>query len=296
MKRGIWYAAGAYVVWGVLPIYWKLLQAVPALEILAHRIVWACLFTLLLVLGRRQLRALGAALRRPKILVAFAASGLLLTFNWYIYIWAVNDGHIVETSLGYFINPLINVLLGVLFLGERLRIGQVVAIGMALLGVIVLAVHYGSPPWIALALAGTFGLYGLLRKTASLDSLVGLSVETLIVLPLALGYLFWLGPANQFGQVSLTTELLMIGTGIITAIPLLLFAAGARQITMTSLGLLQYIAPTLQFSIGVLIYGEPLTTERLAGFVLIWIALAIYSLESLWRTSGRGAAGRARPA
>jgi chloramphenicol-sensitive protein RarD len=284
MKRGIWYAAGAYVVWGLLPIYWKALQAIPALEILAHRIIWACLFTLLLLLLRRQWAALSVALRRPKILAAFAASGLLLTANWYIYIWAVNDGHIVETSLGYFINPLINVLLGVLFLGERLRIGQIIAIGTALLGVLVLAFHYGSPPWIALALAGTFGLYGLLRKTASLDSLVGLSLETLLIVPLALGYLFWLGPANAFGQVSLTTELLMIGTGVITAIPLLLFAAGARQITMTSLGLLQYIAPTMQFTIGVLLYGESLTPERLAGFVLIWVALAIYSLESFWRT------------
>lgn len=284
MKRGIWYAAGAYVIWGLLPIYWKALQAIPALEILAHRIGWACLLTLALVLVRRQWAALSIALRRPKILAAFAASGLLLTANWYIYIWAVNDGHIVETSLGYFINPLINVLLGVLFLSERLRIGQVVAIGTALLGVLVLAFHYGSPPWIALALAGTFGLYGLLRKTASLDSLVGLSLETLLVMPLALGYLLWLGPANAFGQVGPVTTLLMIGTGVVTAVPLLLFAAGARKITLTTLGLLQYIAPTLQFGIGVLIYGEALTPERLAGFVLIWLALAIYSLESLWRT------------
>jgi chloramphenicol-sensitive protein RarD len=284
MKRGIWYAAGAYIVWGLLPIYWKALQAIPALEILAHRIVWACVFTLLLVLLRRQWVALGVALRRPKILAAFAASGLLLTANWYIYIWAVNDGHIVETSLGYFINPLVNVLLGVLFLHERLRIGQLIAIGIALLGVLVLAFHYGSPPWIALSLAGTFGLYGLLRKTASLDSLVGLSVETLLIVPLALGYLLWLGPANAFGQVGLLTEVLVIGTGVITAVPLLLFAAGARQITLTSLGVLQYIAPTLQFAIGVLIYGEVLTLERLAGFLLIWLALAVYSAESLWRT------------
>ncbi len=284
MKRGIWYAAGAYVVWGLLPIYWKALQAIPALEILAHRIVWACVFTFLLVIVRRQWRPLGIALRQPKILAAFAASGLLLTANWYIYIWAVNDGHIVETSLGYFINPLVNVLLGVLFLSERLRMGQIVAIGIALLGVLVLAFHYGSPPWIALSLAGTFGLYGLLRKTASLDSLVGLGVETLLIVPLAVGYLFWLGPAGAFGQVGLVTQLLVIGTGVITAIPLLLFAAGARKITMTSLGILQYIAPTLQFAIGVLIYGELLTPARLAGFSLIWLALAIYSLESLWRS------------
>lgn len=295
MNKGVLYAAGAYIVWGLLPIFWKLLQAVPALEILAHRIAWACVVTVLLVAGLGMWRQLGAAMRAPRNLLIYATSALLLSANWFIYIWAVNDGHIVETSLGYFINPLINVVLGVIFLKERLRPGQTAAIAVALAGVLYLTVLYGSPPWIALFLALSFGLYGLIRKTASLDSLVGLTLETLLIVPPALAYLVYveLNGGGAFGRTGLVDTLLLVSSGLITAVPLLLFASGARRITMTTLGLLQYIAPTLQLLIGVVLYGESLSPQRLVGFSLIWLALAIYSFEGVVRAGG---AARARHA
>lgn len=292
MNKGILYAAGAYAAWGLLPLFWKALQSVPALEILAHRIVWALGLTLLLTAIRGQLRQLGVSLRSPRILLAFGLSAVLLSLNWFIYIWAVNAGHIVETSLGYFINPLANVLLGMLFLNERLRLGQGVAVLIALAGVLYLTFLYGSPPWIALALAGSFAFYGLLRKTASLDSLAGLTLETLLIFPPALIYLLFLetNGAGAFGHTGWDVTLLLAAAGLVTAGPLLLFAAGARRISLTTLGLLQYLAPSLQFTIGVLVYGEPLTPERLTGFALIWLALAIYSGESLLRGAARARA------
>lgn len=295
MKKGALYAAGAYIVWGLLPIYWKALQGVPALEILSHRIVWACLLTLAMVGGLGLWRQLGAALRRPRTVLIYATSALLLTGNWFIYIWAVNDGHIVETSLGYFINPLVNVLLGVLFLKERLRPAQTAAILTAGAGVLYLTVLYGAPPWIALSLAVSFGLYGLIRKTASLDSLVGLTLETLLIAPLALAFLVSqeLAGAGAFPHAGLGTSLLLVASGLVTAVPLLLFASGARQITLTTLGLLQYIAPSMQLLLGVALYGEALSPQRLVGFCLIWLALAIYSFEGVARAGG---AARARAA
>jgi len=292
MKKGALYAAGAYTVWGLLPIYWKALHGVPALEILSHRIVWACLLTLALVVGLRHRSQLGQALRQPRTVLIYATSALLLTANWFIYIWAVNDGHIVETSLGYFINPLVNVLLGVLFLKERLRPAQLAAVLTAGAGVLSLTVLYGSPPWIALLLAGSFGLYGLIRKTASLESLVGLTLETLLIAPLALAFLIFqeVTGAAAFAHMGWGVSLLLAGSGLVTAIPLLLFASGARQITMTTLGLLQYIAPTLQLLLGVTLYGETLSPQRLAGFCLIWLACAIYSFDGF----ARAGAARAR--
>jgi chloramphenicol-sensitive protein RarD len=223
-----------------------------------------------------------AALRSPRTLGVFAASGILLAINWIVYIWAVQQGFVVETSLGYFINPLVNVLLGVLFLRERLRIGQGVAVAIALCGVIYLTFALGGLPWIALSLASTFGVYGLLRKTAVLGSLEGLTLETLLLAVPSLAYVLFLGGQGQgtLGHSDMATNLLLIGSGIVTTVPLLLFASGARRVTLITLGILQYIAPTLQFALGTLLYGETLSPQRLLGFCLIWLALAVYTVES----------------
>lgn len=294
MNKGIFYGVGAYLLWGLLPIFWKSLHHVPALEILAHRMVWSLAFVVVLLAAQGHWRWLMPVLRNGRVLLTFTVSALLLSLNWFIYIWAVNAGHIVETSLGYFINPLLNVLLGMLFLKERLRPGQLVAVIVAVIGVLYLTLQYGSLPWIALTLAGSFGVYGLLRKTATLNSLEGLTLETLVLFPPALAYLVYLELVGSaaFGHVSLATTLLLVFGGVATALPLLLFASGARRVTLTLMGILQYIAPTMQFLIGVFLYHEPLDRYRLIGFSLIWLALAIYSLEGVLR-SGRAARLRA---
>ncbi|MEM7116669.1 MAG: EamA family transporter RarD [Chloroflexota bacterium] len=280
MNKGTWYALSAYTLWGLLPIYWKWLAAVPALEILAHRVVWSLLFLLAILSYRRYWQWL-PLLKEWRVAATFLATTILLFINWYVFIWAINAGYIVEASLGYFINPLVNVLLGMLFLGERLRQWQWLAIGFALLGVGYLTISYGSLPWIGLTLAFSFGFYGLLRKTAKLDALAGLSTETAVLLLPAPAYLFWLEGQQTaaFLHSDATTNFLLLFAGVVTAIPLLLFSLGARRVTMTTLGILQYIAPTLQFMLGVYVYGEAFTTERLIGFAFIWTALAIYTLE-----------------
>jgi chloramphenicol-sensitive protein RarD len=285
-NKGLFYAIGSYAIWGLLPLFWRLLQDVLPGEILAHRIVWACVLTIGLVVGRKQWGVLWTAARKPGVLRTFSISAVLLSLNWFVYIWAVNNGHVIETSLGYFINPLVSVLLGMLFLGERLRLGQGIAVGLALVGVIYLTIVYGAPPWIALLLAVSFGIYGLLRKTASLESLVGLTLETLLIAPFALGFLIYqeLTIGGAFVHGGLGTSLLLACSGVVTAVPLLLFAAGARRLTLTAVGITQYIAPTLQFLLGVLLFGEPLTPQRLIGFVLIWLALLVYSLEGVVRS------------
>ncbi len=285
MNKGTLYAASAYIAWGFLPVFWKLLQGVPALEILAHRIVWATVVAAVFVTYRGDWRWLGAVARDWRTLLTFTASALLLTVNWFVYIWAVNAGYIVETSLGYFINPLVNVLLGVLVLKERLRLGQGVAVALAFVGVLYLAVQYGGLPWIAIALAGAFGGYGLLRKTASLGALEGLTLETILLFLPSLAYLLVheTTSGGAFVHAGLSTSLILAASGIVTFVPLLLFAAGARRITLTSLGLLQYIAPTIQFTLGVLVYGEPMSFQLLIGFCIIWIALAIYTLDGILR-------------
>lgn len=290
MNRGMLYATGAYICWGLLPLYWKALQHVSTFEILAHRIVWALLVAFGLLALRHRWGWLGHAARSPRTLLIFATSALLLFVNWFVYIWAVNQGNIVETSLGYFINPLVNVLLGVLILKERLRMGQGLAVAVALIGVLLLTTLYGSFPWVALTLALSFGGYGLLRKTAALGALEGFTLETLLLAPPALAYLAYreLTGVAAFGHTSLTTDALIAASGLITAAPLLLFAAGARRIPLTTLGILQYIAPTMQFLIGVAVYGEPLSPQRLAGFAIIWLALAIYTLEGAARLKAAG--------
>ncbi|CUS02654.2 Protein RarD [Candidatus Promineifilum breve] len=283
MNKGMLYAAGAYIAWGLMPLYWKSVQVVPAGQILAHRIAWSLFFVVLILTARRQWGWLRGALRRPRVILLFTLSGFLIGLNWFIYIWAVNAGHIVETSLGYFINPLVNVLLGYLVLKERLRPAQWLALSVALAGVLYLTISFGAFPWIALTLAFSFGTYGLIRKTAPLNSAEGLFIETAVLFLPAFGFLLLMESrgVGAFGHTGLPVTLLLIGAGIVTSIPLLLFAAGARRIPLTTLGLLQYIAPTMQFLIGVLVYNETFGLTRLIGFGLVWLALVLYTIETL---------------
>ena len=293
MKTGMLYAAGAFLCWGLFPLYFHAIKDVPAMEILAHRMAWSLLFLMIVLAVRRQWKWLPEVLRRPKVVASFVASAFLLSLNWFVYIWAVNNGHVVDASLGYFINPLVNVLLGMLVLKEKLRRGQWLAIAIAASGVAWLTWQAGQVPWIALILASSFGAYGLLRKTAALAALEGLSFETLILFPLALTYLVWLGMHGQavfLSTESDTTRWLLAAAGPTTAIPLLLFAAGARRIPMSVLGMLQYMSPTLQMLLGVWFFHEAFSSARLLGFILIWSALAIYMAEGWW-TSRRTSTG-----
>lgn len=298
MRTGMLYAIAAYTIWGLFPLYFKALQEFPPTEILLHRIVWSLVFLAGVLACRRQWSWIGSALRRPKVLAGFTASAILLSTNWFIYIWAVNHGRVVDGSLGYFINPLVNVLLGFLVLRERLRPGQWTAIGLAALGVVWLTWQSGHPPWIGLMLAATFGLYGLLRKTAALGPLEGLSLETMILFPVAFGTLAMLTVSgnNAFLQASQSSQWLLAAAGPITAIPLLLFAAGARRIPLSLLGILQYIGPTLQLLLGVWLYNEPFGGARMIGFAMIWGALLLYSLEGLWQSWSSKAKGASAPA
>jgi chloramphenicol-sensitive protein RarD len=282
-KNGVLAVVGAYTLWGFLPLYWKSVQAVPAFELLCHRMVWAFLFVALLLARRGQWEWLRQARKNRGTLITFLGTACILALNWFTYIWAVNTGHIVDASLGYFINPLFSVLLGVLFLSERLRRWQWIAIGLAAGGVIFLTLGYGAFPWIALTLAVTFGFYGLLRKTAPLGALEGLSLETAVLFLPALAYLVYLESvgAASFGHTGATIGILLALTGVATALPLLWFAYGTRRATLTTVGILQYIAPTLQFLLGVLVYGESFAKTRMIGFCVIWIALLIYSLEGV---------------
>jgi chloramphenicol-sensitive protein RarD len=285
MRTGILSAASAFLCWGLFPLYFHALGEVPSLQILAHRMVWSLLF-LLIVLALRKQWAWLNLLRQPRVFGSFVASALLLSVNWLIYIWAVNNGHVIEASLGYFINPLVNISLGYLILKERLRRAQWMAIGVAALGVAWLTWQAGTVPWIALALAFSFGGYGLMRKTAALGALEGLSFETMVLFPIAAAYVVWLTVHGQnvfLTTDSNTTRLLLLAAGPTTAIPLLLFASGARQIPLSVLGLLQYLSPTLQFLLGVWIFHETFSAERLVGFLLIWLALALFAAEGLLR-------------
>jgi len=285
MNRGIAYAALAFLIWGLFPLYFKALHEVPPVQILAHRMVWSLVFLCAVLTVRRQWQWLPDVLRRPRVVATFTLSALLLSANWFIYIWAVNNGHVIDASLGYFINPLVNVLLGLLVLKERLRPGQWGAIGVAALGVLWLTWQAGQLPWIALLLAGTFGAYGLLRKTAALAALEGLSFETLLLFPVAAIYVGWLtmDGSNAFlNTPSDATRWLLAAAGPITAIPLLLFAAGARRIPLSVLGMLQYIGPTIQMLLGLVVFHETFTPARLAGFIVIWSALGLYVAEGLW--------------
>jgi chloramphenicol-sensitive protein RarD len=294
MNPGMVYATLAFLCWGLFPLYFHALGAVPPLEILAHRMLWSLIF-LAAVLGvRRQWAWLGRLARQPRVAAGFIASAALLSLNWLIYIWAVNRGHVIDASLGYFITPLFNVVLGFALLRERLRPLQWLAVALAAAGVLWLAWQGGRMPWIALALAASFGGYGLMRKTAALGALEGLSFETLVLFPLAGGYLAWLAWHGQNTFVNAgagTTRWLLAASGPITAIPLLLFASGARRLPLSLLGLLQYIAPSIQLLLGVVFFHESFGTARAAGFIIIWSALTLYAADGL-RASRRTAADR----
>lgn len=282
MNKGIWSGIAAYSMWGFFPIYWKLLQQVPALQLLGHRIGWSFILLAAYIVAAGQWRAFRSAAFQPKTLGIYAIAGALLSVNWLIYVWGVNAGFIVETSLGYFINPLFSVLLGVIFLRERLRPAQWIPVALAAIGVIFLTVTYGRLPWIALSLAVSFGLYGFVKKLSPLGSVHGLTLETGIVFPLALIYLA-LAQSNGTGaflREGLRVDLLLIGAGIVTTVPLLMFASAAKQIPLNMVGILQYLAPTIQFLIGVFVYREPFDAARLIGFSIVWLALLIFWIEN----------------
>jgi chloramphenicol-sensitive protein RarD len=282
MNKGILNGIAAYALWGFFPIYWKLLQQVPALQVIGHRIGWSFILLIAFIWLTKQWKDFRSAALTSKNIVIYSIAAVLLTINWLVYVWGVNAGFIVETSLGYFINPLLSVLLGVIFLRERLRLVQWIPVALAAAGVLYLTLAYGRLPWIALTLAFTFGFYGFVKKLAPLGSLYGLTLETGIVFPIALIYLAVVEFTNTgaFLHDSALIDILLIGAGLVTTIPLLMFASAAKQIPLTVMGILQYIAPTLQFLIGVLIYHEPFDQSRLVGFGLVWLALIIFSAES----------------
>jgi chloramphenicol-sensitive protein RarD len=282
MDKGILNGIAAYALWGFFPIYWKLLQQVPALQVIGHRIGWSFILLIAFIWLTKQWNDFRSAALTSKNIVIYSIAAVLLTINWLVYVWGVNAGFIVETSLGYFINPLLSVLLGVIFLRERLRPVQWIPVALAAAGVLYLTLAYGRLPWIALTLAFTFGFYGFVKKLAPLGSLYGLTLETGIVFPVALIYLAVVEFTNTgaFLHDSALIDILLIGAGLVTTIPLLMFASAAKQIPLTVVGILQYIAPTLQFLIGVLIYHEPFDQSRLVGFGLVWLALILFSAES----------------
>jgi chloramphenicol-sensitive protein RarD len=279
-------AVAAFVIWGLFPLYLLGLASVSPLQITAHRVVWSFAFVLGLLAFRRELGDLIVAVMRPGVLLRLAVSALLLMANWLAFVWGVAQHHVVEVSLGYYINPLVNVLLGIFVLSERLNQAQWVAVALAAVGVAYLTLMTGQVPWIALTVAFSFGLYGLIRKVANVDSLPGLAVEMTLVAPLAIGYLVWCEAtgSGSFGHGSAGVNTLLVLCGVITATPLFLFSFGARRLPYSTVGILQYIAPTMQLACAVLLLGEPFPRARVVGFALIWAALVVYATDSLWRS------------
>jgi chloramphenicol-sensitive protein RarD len=282
-RRGLLLGAGAYALWGLFPLYWPLLEPAGAVEILAHRIVWSAVTMLVVITLWRRRARVRAVLEDRRATVLLTVAAVTISFNWATYIWGVNNGRVVEAALGYFINPLVTVLMGVLILQERLRSLQWVAMGIATVAVVVLTIDYGRPPWVALVLAFSFGTYGLAKKQAGVDAVESLTFETLLLAPVALGYILFLVATgdSSFGTHGLGHALLFTTTGIVTAVPLLLFGAAAIRVSMVSLGLLQYLAPTIQFALGVFVFHEDMPPGRWAGFTLVWLALLIFTVEAL---------------
>ncbi len=282
MKKGILLAASAYGCWGLFPVYWRLLQNVPATQLLAHRILWSFVTLLIIVLTLRQWNKFKKEVLSLRIFWIYFIAAILITINWLTYVWAVNAGHIVETSLGYFINPLLSMLFGVIFFRERLRLWQWIPVGLAFCGVTYLTIVHGSLPWIALTLAGSFAIYGIVKKIAPLGSLFGLMLETCILVIPATAFLFFADKAGTgaFFHTGWENNLLLIGAGIITTFPLLMFASAAQQIPLSWIGILQFISPTLQFLCGVVIFREGFSHTQLIGYGMVWIALTLFALES----------------
>ena len=290
-SAGVLAAAASYLTWGLFPLYFRALRDVPPPEVLSNRIVWSVLFMAVLITALRRWGDVARQLGVPGTLPTLAASAVLISTNWLVYIWAVGTGHVLEASLGYFVNPLVTVLLGVVFLGEPLSGRQKLAIGLATAGVLALMIHVGRPPWVALTLAVTFGLYGLLRKRAQVDSTTGLLAE--VTLPLAFAWLGWQGWQGKLHYgITAWTTVLLTASGVITAVPLILFAIGVRRLRLSTIGLLQYLNPTMQFAIAVFLFGEPFTRWHAVAFGCIWASLVIYTVDALsrsrddWRARG----------
>ena len=293
--RGLAAAAAAFTLWGLFPVYLHPLSGVPAPQVIAHRVLWSCVFLISWLLLRGELGCLSLTLSRPALLARLALTATLISCNWLVYVWSVTHNHIVDTSLGYYINPLVNVVLGVFVLHERLNRAQWLAVSLAAIAVLYLALLAGRPPWIAGALGVSFSLYGLVRKVISVDALTGLTTETLLLMPLSVAYLGW---CQWGGSGALTTQgpgiaALLIGSGVVTAVPLFLFAYGARALPYSTVGVLQYIAPSLQLVCGVVFFHESFGPAVAAGFALLWLALIIYAADGLWRAHS---AARATPA
>jgi chloramphenicol-sensitive protein RarD len=284
-RNGLLGVVGAFLIWGLLPLYLRQMHAVPALQIMSHRLVWCCVFVMAWLAARGQLGGVRSALADRATVLKLSASAVLISINWITYVWGVNNGHVVESSLGYFINPLVNVLLGVVILSERLNRAQWTAVTIATLGVIWLTVQAGRLPWIALTLAASFGTYGLIRKVVKVDAITGLATETLLIAPFGLAFLVWseYTGSGVLGHGPYWLDAMLIGGGIVTAIPLALFAYGARRIPYSTVGLVQYIGPTIQLLLGVFLWHEPFERARLIGFALIWTALAIYAVDGVIR-------------
>ena len=283
-RKGVLYAIGAYMMWGLFPLYWKQLETIPALQLIGHRIGWSFILLMIVILVTGQWRAFRQEAIAAKTIRIYLIAAILISVNWFTYVWAVTHNFVVETSLGYYINPLFSVLLGVTIFRERLRPVQWIPIVLAALGVLYLTISYGALPWIALTLAVSFGLYGLVKKTAPLGSLYGLTLETgLLFLP-ALAYLVGCELAGQgaFLHSGPTADWMMVGAGLVTTVPLLLFASAAPRVPLTMIGILQYVNPTMQFLLGVLVYKEPFTHDRLIGFGLVWIGLILFWAEGLY--------------
>ncbi len=284
--QGMLYALTAFFIWGVAPLYFKHIGFVPAGEIVTHRIIWSCVFLILLVWWTKSGRAILAVFRQPRYLALLTLTAVLIAANWLLFIWAINHDHMLESSLGYFINPLLNILLGMLFLGERLRQWQWFAVALAVSGVVLQIVTLGVFPWIALALAGSFAVYGLLRKKMAVDSLTGLLVETLVLTPVAAWYLFLYADSatSQLSQNTLALNLWLIAAGIITTVPLLCFTAGAKRLRLSTIGFFQYIGPSLMFIFAITLYHEPIVWQKWLTFALIWSALVVFSWDALRHT------------
>lgn len=280
-STGVAFAIAAYAIWGVLPIYWKLLLSVPSLEVLSHRVIWSFVFVTCLILLSRQWGEVRKVLADRRQVTYLLFASFMITINWGFFIWAIQNGHVLDSSLGYYINPLIAVLLGVLVFKEKLNRWQLIAIGSALIGVVILVVEFGRFPWVSFVLAITFALYGALKKAIRTASIISLAIETAIILPIALGYVLFrqAGGQGALGGESTAVTLLLLGAGAITAIPLLLFAEGAKRIPLATLGFTQYIAPTLMFILGVFVYHEAFKLVNAISFGFIWLAVLIYSIS-----------------